>query len=146
MTAAREESVVTSLRQMDSRRVLTVLLSVLLCSCSRPMSVEKFVMADGTGEYVFDLDMTDSLHVYDLSFYTRLDGRDAPSGFPMKIYLTSPSGQTYVEGVYFDCSSGVKVPYRTGLVPVERGVWRMSVSAVAQGMCGLGLICEKKDF
>ena len=110
------------------------------------MSREDFVKADGSGRYEFAVDMSDSLCTYDLSFYTRLDGRDAPSGFPMKIYLTSPSGQTYVEGVYFDCSSGVKVPYRTGLVPVEHGVWRMSVSAVAQGMCGLGLICEKKDF
>lgn len=122
-------------------------LALVLCfiaSCARPASVETFVKADGSGVYDFEINMTDSLHVYDLSFYTRLDGGRAPSGFPMKVYLTSPSGQTYVENVYFDCSKGWISPYRTGLVPVEHGLWTMSVRAAADGMCGLGLVTELK--
>ena len=110
------------------------------------MSREDFVKADGSGRYEFAVDMSDSLCTYDLSFYTRLDGRDAPSGFPIKIYLTSPSGQTYVESVYYDCSKGVRVPYRTGLVPVEYGEWTLSVSADPAGMCGLGLITSRTSI
>lgn len=122
--------------------MLAVVLGMI--SCSRPMSVEKFIKADGSGTYGFVMDMSDSLHVYDLSFYTRLDGKLAPTGFPMKIYMTSPSGRTYVENVYFDCSGGWKTPYRQGLVPVEYGEWTLSVTARAEGMCGMGLIVEKR--
>jgi len=131
-----------------ARKLLSALplMLILLCSCSRPMSVEKFVRADGSGVYDFVMDMTDTLHAYDLSFYTRIEGKTAPTGFPMKIYLTSPSGQTYVESVYFNCSEHAVVPYRTGLVPVEAGEWKMSVSADAQGLCGIGLICAKTDI
>lgn len=131
-----------------ARKLLSALplLLTMLCSCSRPMSVESFVKADGSGVYDFVVDMTDTLHAYDLSFYTRVEGKTAPAGFPMKIYLTSPSGQTYVENVYFNCSEHVVAPYRTGLVPVEAGEWKMSVSVVAQGLCGMGLICAKTDI
>lgn len=131
-----------------ARKILSALplLMLLLSACSRPMSVEQYVKADGSGVYDFVVDMTDSLYAYDLSFYTRIEGRTAPAGFPMKVYLTSPSGQTYVENVYFNCSESMVAPYRTGLVPVERGEWKMSVSAVAQGLCGMGLICAKTDI
>lgn len=127
-------------------RPVLLLTLILLCFCSRPMSVEKFVKADGSGVYEFTLDMSDTLHAYDLSFYSRIEGKDAPTGFPMKVYLTSPSGQTYGETVYFRISEGAVSPYRTGLVPVEPGEWTMSVSAEARGLCGMGLICTKTDF
>lgn len=131
-----------------ARKILSALplLMILLSACSRPMSVEQFVKADGSGVYDFVLDMSDTLHAYDLSFYSRVEGKNAPAGFPMKIYLTSPSGQTYVENVYYGCSEHIVAPYRTGLVPVEPGEWKMSVSAVAQGLCGIGLICAKTEI
>ncbi len=122
-----------------------ILLALVSVSCSRPASVESFVFDDGSGCYEFEVDMTDSLSTYDLAFYTRLENRFSPSGFPMKIYLTSPSGVTYSESVYFDLSGSYTVPYRTDLVPVEHGVWKLSARARAAGLNGMGLICTRKD-
>lgn len=120
---------------------LAVLVAV---SCARPSSDELYAVSDGSGKYEFTLDMSDSLCVYDLTFFTRLEGRTRASGFPMKIYLTSPSGTTYAENVYYDASQGLKVPYRTSLSPVEYGLWTLEARASAPGLAGLGLICTRQ--
>ena len=114
-------------------------------SCVRPASEEQYVFDDGSGQYDFMVDMSDSLCVYDLSFYTRLEKRLAPPGFPVRIYLTSPSGVTYSESLFYDASVSLVVPYRTDLRPVEHGVWILSVRAKAEGLTGMGLICTRKN-
>lgn len=123
---------------------LFALAILVVSSCVRPSSDEYFVISDGTGSYGFALDMSDSLCVYDLTFFTRLEGPGQVAGFPVKIYLTSPSGVTYSENVYYDASGDLKVPYRTSLSPVEYGIWNMEVIASAPGLDGLGLICSRK--
>lgn len=110
-------------------------------ACSRPESVEQFVFDDGSGQFDFQVDMSDSLGVYDLSFYTRMESRLSPPGFPIRIYLTAPSGERYSESLFYDASAGLVVPYRTRLQPVEYGVWTLSVRARAEGLKGMGLIC-----
>jgi hypothetical protein len=131
------------------RRFGSILLCLLLlgaAACSRPASEEQYVFDDGSGMFLFEVDMSDSLCVYDLSFYTRLESRFAPPGFPIRVYMTSPSGVTYSESLFYDASVALVVPYRTDLQPVEYGLWHLSVRARAEGLKGMGLICTRKDF
>ena len=114
-------------------------------ACVRPSSVEQYVFDDGSGQFDFAVDLSDSLCVYDLSFYTRLESRQAPPGFPVRIYWTSPSGTQYAESLFYDASNGLVVPYRADLQPVEFGVWQLSVRARAEGLKGMGLICTRKE-
>lgn len=122
--------------------ILVLLLGAV--SCARPDSVEQYVFDDGNGQFDFKVDMSDSLCVYDLSFYTRLESRLSPPGFPVRVYLTSPSGVTYSESLFYDASASLVVPYRTDLQPVEYGIWSLSVRARAEGLKGMGLICTMK--
>ena len=128
------------------RRAILALGSFLLLlgACSQPQSVEQFVFDDGSGRYDFDVRMDDSLCVYDLSFYTRLESRHSPPGFPVRVYLTSPSGVTYGESLFYDASASLVVPYRLDLQPVEYGLWHLSLYARAEGLRGMGLICTRK--
>ena len=119
------------------------------------MSRETFVLADEVGAdglYHFDVDMSDSLSVYDLWLYTRLDKSNirlvSSPGFPLTAIWTSPSGQRYSEVVYFETplekdfySHQYKVLYRSGLRPVESGQWQLSLDIDSQvdGLCGMGL-------
>ena len=121
------------------------LLLVGAACCTRPDSTEQFVFDDGGGQFDFTVDMSDSLCTYDLSFYTRLESRLSPPGFPIRVYLTSPSGTVYSESLFYDASASLVVPYRTGLEPVEYGRWQLSVRARAEGLKGMGLICKRNE-
>lgn len=114
-------------------------------SCTRPDTTEQFAFDDGSGQFAFEVDLGDSLCTYDLSFYTRMESRLSPPGFPMRVYLTSPSGTVYSETLFYDASASLVVPYRADLKPVEYGLWQLSVRARAEGLKGMGLICRKKD-
>lgn len=107
------------------------------------MSSEVFIK--NTGEpYRFELDMSYTDCLYDISFFTRIDSRHKVPGFPMEVRWISPSGNIYCEEVYFDCSEHNKVMYRKDLSPLEEGIWTLEARADAEGMTGLGLICERK--
>ena len=125
--------------------VFWVLLLMGAAACTRPVSEEQYVFDDGSGQFDFQVDMSDSLCVYDLSFYTRLESRQSPPGFPIRVYLISPSGKRFSESLFYDASAALVVPYRSDLSPVEPGVWTLSVRARAEGLKGMGLICTKKD-
>ena len=131
--------------------------AILLCmlSCREPSSVENFVKG-AEGPYSFDVDMSDSTRTYDIWIYTRTDSRPAlvkdVSGIPLDITWTSPGGKTFSETVYmplrdsvrhFFYSSETSRPYRTGVVPIEPGIWKMEVSipdsARIKGFRGLGV-------
>jgi len=144
--------------------VLVLAVFAAAAACSRPDSTEQFVgieHRENNGLYRFTVDMSDSLATYDLTFYSRIDeGRPrmaSATDFPLSITWTAPSGQRFSETVFFAIhdnargssfySSQYRKPYRSGLVPVEPGIWEMTVQVNygrdIPGMRGLGLICKK---
>ena len=82
-----------------------LLLVMCLVCCSAPDTWEMFVKNTGDGdrsEYIFPLKMSDSLAIYDIELFTRLDISDAafaalPEVIPFNITYTSPSGTGYYE-------------------------------------------------
>lgn len=136
------------------------LLAVLLSACSAPRVSEVFVPSsqkDSLGRYAFELDMSDSLASYDISFYTRLDcsvySFDNVVDIPVYVWLTSPSGELFAEQVFlpkrgfsaerpgsYDCM----MEYRTGCIPAEYGQWGMALSvSPITGLRGMGVILTK---
>lgn len=149
-----------------SPSIVSVLATLMVAtlSCVRPDSVEQYVgieQREPNGIYRYSLDLSDSLATYDITFYSRIDAgrqRMAEIGdFPLMVTWTSPSGQRYRETVFFNVrdkahgssfyTSQYRKPYRTGLVPVESGVWDLTVHVNAgnevPGFRGLGVICRK---
>ena len=153
------------------RRRVNALLCLMLAaiaavgvSCSRPLSTEQYISVDrreANGIYRFSLDLSDSLATYDVSFYSRIDANrlkhSVAKDFSLMVTWTAPSGRRFRETVYFGVfdesrgsdsfSSQFLKPYRTGLVPVEHGVWELDVlvnsGAEVPGFRGLGVICKK---
>ncbi|MCQ2154162.1 MAG: hypothetical protein MJY44_06345 [Bacteroidales bacterium] len=121
-------------------------------SCSKPSAFECFVRSsevpDG-GRYCFDLDLSDSLVAWSVDFYSRMD---TPlflrKSFPvrMDVLWISPTGEEYAESVYADFSGtgGSRLPYRRGVIPPERGLWRLEVEVSPRygEMNGLGIVCN----
>lgn len=140
---------------MNRVLILPVLLAVLsLTACSRPESYEEFIQVDDSirGRYEFELDMSDSLEVYDVSFYTRVDRGKIYSvnelpPLEIKVIWESPSGRVYDETVYMSSgdSRGVREKYRTGIEPYERGIWKLCVipDDPPKGFRGLGIVFER---
>ena len=148
-TGAVTVAIMEALPKPDRMRVRILIpvlgaLLLLAVACQRPLTTETYVFDNGSGQFDFEVDMSDTLCVYDLSFYTRLESRLSPPGFPIRVYLTSPSGVVYGESLFYDASTGLVVPYREDLRPVEYGSWLLSVRARAEGLQGMGLICTKK--
>ena len=120
----------------------------LLAACSEPVSRERFIRSDGTGEYEFNVEFNDSTALYDLFFFTAIDKplvqSDTLASFPMKLLWRSPSGLFFSETVYYPADS-LRVLYRSGLQPSETGVWtlQISVSPEPEGLRGMGLIVER---
>ena len=135
------------MRPVFDRFVIGAGLMVLLVAtaCSRPTRSENFVVSDGSGVYTFELDLSDSLSMYDLSFYASTDSYKCPRSFPLTIHLISPSGTTYAESLFYDTSAGFLVPYRKGLTPVEYGVWTLELRTFVDGLMGLGVVCDKVE-
>ena len=146
------------------KALVLAVLAAAAFSCARPDSVEQYVgieQREPNGLYRYSLDLSDTLATYDITFYSRIDaGRQRMASvrdFPLMVTWTSPSGQRYRETVYFDVRDEARgssfytsqyiKPYRTGLVPVEGGVWDMTVHINAgneiPGFRGLGVICKK---
>ena len=121
---------------------------LLLASCSEPVSRERFIRSDGTGEYSFDVAFTDSTASYDLSFYTAVDRPlmqpDTLGSIPMKLLWRSPSGLFLSESVFYPADSA-RVLYRRGLVPSEFGEWtlQVTISPEPAGLRGLGLVVAR---
>lgn len=120
-----------------------------LCCCSRPTEMEVFVKsADAVGGvYSFELPLEDSLATYDLSFYTRVDapaGRRSGGSLELNVLWVSPSGERAGETVHMDAAKLLET-YRTGVSPLEPGVWTLKVQVVnpPEGLRGLGLVCKE---
>ena len=120
-----------------------------LCCCSRPTEMEVFVKsADAVGGvYSFELPLEDSLATYDLSFYTRVDapvGHRPQGSVALDVRWESPSGETADETVHMDASKQIEA-YRSGVSPLEPGVWTLKVQVVnpPEGLRGLGVVCKE---
>lgn len=136
------------------RRVLSICLAVVIAgSCARPMGVEQFIAAgDATdGPYEFAVDLRDTSFVYDIAFYSRVDGPllSAPVQLPIEVRWTSPSGKEYEEEVCMRAvgRNGSREDYRTDIEPYEYGIWTLSLSPSnpPDGLRGLGVICTMKN-
>lgn len=129
---------------------LLVLCVLLAAACSQPRSREHFIRSDGSGEYSFPLELSDTLQAYDISFFTALDRPlfepDTLVSFPLQVVWRSPSGRYFSETVYYPADS-LRVRYRSGVVPSEAGEWTLSVtvSPEPEGFRGLGVICAQAN-
>lgn len=119
----------------------------LLAGCVRPLSYEQFVRSDQAtdGVYSFDVDMSDSLSSYTVSFYSKVD-RKKPVDVPLQVLWTSPSGKEYSESVYMKMGQrkGDREVYRSSLVPNEFGDWTICVTSLndLKGFRGIGIIVQ----
>lgn len=149
---------------MKFRLFIVAALFAVLCGCGRPTSSEQFVKLgakDADGLYHYKVDLSDSLCTYDVLFYSRIDCNNVKLAgvrdFPMTVTWISPDDRKYSEKVYFKVrkdsededfySNQYMIPYRTGLVPVQWGEWKITVRIDSDryipGFRGLGLICRK---
>jgi hypothetical protein len=134
---------------------------VALASCSAPVVSEDFRSRsdrDSSGRYCFDLDMSDSLAAYDISFYTRIDcGAKlfaALPDIPVNVEMVSPSGESFTESVFLTKSSfdtgrpgsfDIVIDYRIGCAPLEYGCWKMFLALPdIRGLRGIGVILKSK--
>lgn len=122
--------------------------ALLIAACGEPPAREQFIRSDGTGEYSFEVVMTDTLAGYNLSFYTAIDHPlmqpDTVASFPLQVVWRSPSGRYFSETVYYPADS-LRARYRSGVVPSEPGTWELGVTIAPEppGLRGLGLVCSK---
>ena len=133
----------------------------MVCSCGQPLVESGYLRsgdAPAPGRYVFDLNLTDSLSTYTLSFYSVMDRAESSCpvpGIALEIGLVSPSGQKFGEtlGLPSDrwrkegkMQAVLREVYRDGFVPSEYGVWKMeiNVSPACEGLCGMGYELKRK--
>lgn len=134
---------------------------LLAVSCSAPFQTEDFrpiEERDSLGRFVYDIDMSDSLCSYDILLYTRMDCNYKEFGkirdIKVEVGFSSPSGKVYSETVYLPVSSFIsvrrgtydcKVEYRKDMVPVEWGMWQMTLAMPElSGLHGMGIINRKR--
>ncbi len=131
-------------------------------SCAEPSSEERFVRAQDApdGEYRFMVDLSDSTAVYDLDFYTMIDGSPSQMAelraIPLEVSWVSPDLRHFSERVLLDPAAGsgsgvsrqMRVPYRRNVSMYVPGAWSITVTVPEgfrlEGMRGLGLVCEKR--
>lgn len=155
---------------MNSGRLLYMFCAaaslVAAVSCSRPVTAEQFVRnneRDAWGRYAFDIDMTDSLSVYDISLISSFSciDRDFSSfrSMPLNLMWEAPDGRLFEDNVVLgrnvlrDSSYYDKVlADRLGesLSPVENGMWRLYIKADEDslkkyGMTGIGIRVDRKQ-
>lgn len=141
--------------------VWSLLIVPVFSSCRKPSVYERFVQNNDcteAGVYDFVVDMSDSLATYDVSLYTRVDGdhsgENTSVGVLVDVAWKSPSGIVYSEKVYFPFSEGTEffsrqavMPYRVDTVPVEYGLWELSLRPQVDiaGLRGWGVKCVRKN-
>ena len=129
------------------KNLFLIALLILAASCRQPVSVERFLR--GTGPYEFAVDFSDSTATWNLDLYSRVDALEAPAEMPLELAWTSPSEAVFTETVYLPFSTGTSFfshealsPYRSDVVPSERGVWTLviTVPEPPKGLRGMGLV------
>lgn len=138
----------------------------LLFACTEPASSSQFVKTvarDAYGRYVFGIDMSDSLSVYNLDMVASFSCVDrtfsAFKSLPLTLLWESPAGQTYegnmsltrasmCDSSYYEKS--FEAPVGERLVPSQYGEWKLYVktpedSLKRYGLTGIGLIVRKEN-
>ena len=131
----------------------SILLLLLAVACSNPKSVETFVPTDeNEAAYRFTLDLSDTMLVWNLGFYGRIDGtREELEGLdalPLTVCFTAPDGTQYGEKVQVPLhrdtplSLSFDETYRRGMKPVMPGAWELTLTApdAPEGLTGVGII------
>lgn len=152
---------------MNNRLLILAVAASLMAvlSCSRPVTAEQFVRSadrDAYGRYAFDVDMSDSLSVYDISLiasFACID-RDFSSfrSMPLLLMWESPDGRCYEgsavlqrkalrDSSYYDKVFSDKLGER--LSPVRSGMWKLYVKAPDDSlekymMTGMGIRVDRK--
>ncbi len=133
-------------------------------SCTRPSSYEPFVLRENAeygDTYNFDLDLSDSLAAYSLSFYTRFQRKAyhpfGSDSLRLDMRWVSPSDSIIaVEDVLYVMSATIDSTYTNkdcvweympSLHLAESGRWRLKVQVKDQPeyMRGLGIILKRED-
>ena len=131
------------------KNLLPILL-VLAVACSRPTSTETFIR--GEGPYTFTVDMADSTAAYNFDLFTRVDNESSLGSILLDITWKTPSDSTFTESVYLPVMSKASsfsqdayAPYRAGVMPVENGIWTLTITVPnpPEGLRGMGLVIEK---
>ncbi len=129
----------------------SLLLALAVAGCAAPAEeYNSFIRsADARdGVYTFSVPLTDSLAIYDFSFYGRLfSGRR--SNIELRVLWLSPSGESFSETVYMrglDSRGGEEL-YRSGVRLSETGEWKVNVRPVGVdgSFAGLGFIATRTD-
>ena len=144
--------------------VFAVLAAVLL-SCAAPVSSEMFVRngsRDAMGRYVFEADMTDSLHAFSMDLYVAFNCPEKEfstfSRLPVNVLWVSPEGIAYEDNIMLAGEIGsrsssfgrtMRAAYRSGIVPSSHGIWKVMVSVPEDsvrkyGITGLGMKLKKE--
>ncbi len=154
--AARERE--KAIRQKMHKKLLGIITGlVLLMSCSQPATLEKYISSDARteeGAYRYELDLTDTVSLYSIAFYTLLDEHLA-NDLAMEVSLYSPSGKAYKEKVTIPAgrfetkgyyAKECFVDYRTDFQPVEYGHWWLELDIMdhPEKLRGMGLRLSKQ--
>lgn len=133
-----------------------VIATLLTAACRQPHSYEQFVtMASSQGGiYEFQLDLSDSLSVYDIWLYNRVESplgrRVAQKRIPLSVVWTAPDSTCFVENVYMLAGGrrGERELYRSGIIPNVLGRYLLQIrpSEVPQGFDGIGIICVREPL
>lgn len=126
---------------------------LVLASCAGQELENRFIKASDSkdGLYEFNVDIQDTLSLYDFAFYTRVDDMSLRSKYgsvQMDVRWMSPSSRRALEeDVYIGKGdlSGIFAPYRSGVRLSESGVWTLYVRPVhpPKGFRGIGLTVKK---
>lgn len=127
---------------MFRRIVLLLIVAVSVLCCARPASEEYFVKASEVsgGVYSFSLDLSDSLSVYDIYFFS-------PSicqGMEVKVLWTGPDGDFFSETAYMAGSSECEL-YRKDVSMNVPGTWKLDIrlSGEPEDFRGLGIVSKR---
>lgn len=159
------------------RDILWCILSmILLAGCSQPESDFGYTILNPSGTDVRDtlsysLDMSDSTATYTIYLCGRLSSKFKYDPLNIKIFATSPSGNVYSENISLPTNvkalkkEEVKIKhtsgaydiewgYRTGIKPIENGIWKINLlltnsgardNYIIKGIHGFGAYCTKEN-
>lgn len=149
---------------MSKETVLSSLLTMLVMavSCGEPSEWYYYDRSSGSDDtsFSFEFELLPAPAQYDISIFTRLEGKDldlyTTDKIPMTIVLLSPSGEIYKERFDFIVFSedGFRgytgrreavSPYRTGISTDEYGTWKMTIETDSPSsvLTGFGIYLKR---
>lgn len=146
------------------KKALTaVILAASLWGCSRPVSIAPYISREKSeygDTYSFNLDLSDTLTTYSISFYTRVERRPfkpyAADSLDLGVRWIAPSDSSFLDNLVLNLdepiasaysSKDYRFAYKDAFVPSELGEWRLRVQVRSNPEClsGLGIIIERKE-